>query len=302
MEFWGVEVKSGQNFKVELENDGSRILHLSQVALGEVTGDKKKEKVDENICIYLKFKNEKFVIGTLSQEKFPQIPLDLVLHDKFELSHNWKNGSIFITGYYVDSTQGGDTESEEELPQPTINLTKPHATTSDPSASRLVKIVEPKKDEVSSDDEGEDDTSAEDEESSEDQDPTMPINGEKENDVDTSSNEDDSGEESSDEDQETPEKAGPSKKRSAESARKSPVPEKKVKLETPQKTDGKKAGGHTATPHPSKQAKKASAATAQAKQTPKSGGSFPCKSCGRTFGSENALQSHSKAKHGAAAV
>ncbi|KAA3465036.1 histone deacetylase HDT1-like isoform X3 [Gossypium australe] len=64
---------------------------------------------------------------------------------------------------------------------------------------------------------------------------------------------------------------------------------------------GKKAGGHTATPHPSKKAGKTSAtaaAAAQVKQTPKSGGSFPCKSCGRSFGSENALQSHSKAKHG----
>ncbi|KAK9036965.1 hypothetical protein V6N11_021888 [Hibiscus sabdariffa] len=367
----GAEVKGGQIFKVELENDNRRILHLSQVtlllrncdfqnyfdccvgtlisrsynpqvALGEVTGDNKKEKGNETIYIYLKFKNDNFVIGTLSQEKFPQLPLDLVLNDTFELSHTWKNGSIHITGYHVDTSQGGekfpqlpldlvlndtfelshtwkngsihitgyhvdtsqggaDVESEEELPQPTINLTKPHATASDPAASQHVKIVEPIKDEGSSDDEDEDDTS-EDEDSSEDQEPAMPINGEKESKNDTDSDEDDSEEESSDEDQETPEKAGPSKKRSAESARKTPAPEKKAKLVTPQRTDSKKVGGHTATPHPSKQAKKASAA-AKAKQTPKSGGSsFPCKSCGRSFGSENALQSHSKAKHGAAAV
>ncbi|KAK8672167.1 hypothetical protein V6N13_110540 [Hibiscus sabdariffa] len=367
MEFWGAEVKGGQIFKVELENDNRRILHLSQVALGEVTGDNKKEKGNETIYIYLKFKNDNFVIGTLSQEKFPQLPLDLVLNDTFELSHTWKNGSIHITGYHValgevtgdnkkekgnetiyiylkfkndnfvigtlsqekfpqlpldlvlndtfelshtwkngsihitgyhvDTSQGGDVESEEELPQPTINLTKPHATASDPAASQHVKIVEPIKDEGSSDDEDEDDTS-EDEDSSEDQEPAMPINGEKESKNDTDSDEDDSEEESSDEDQETPEKAGPSKKRSAESARKTPAPEKKAKLVTPQRTDSKKVGGHTATPHPSKQAKKASAA-AKAKQTPKSGGSsFPCKSCGRSFGSENALQSHSKAKHG----
>ncbi|GMI79958.1 HISTONE DEACETYLASE 3, histone deacetylase 2C [Hibiscus trionum] len=302
MEFWGAEVKSGQNFKVELKNDGSRILHLSQVALGEVTGDNKKGKGNGLIYIYLKFKNDSFVIGTLSQEKFPQIPLDLVLTDTFELSHSWKNGSIYITGYYVETSEGGDSESEEELPQPTFNLAKPPATASDPTASQQVKIVEPTKDEDSSDDEGEDDTS-EDEESSEDQDPAMPVIVEKESNNDTDSDEDDSEEESSDEDQETPEKAGPSKKRSVESARKTPAPEKKAKLVTPQKTDGKKVGGHTATPHPAKQAKKASAAAAQAKQTPKSGGSsFPCKSCGRSFGSENALQSHSKAKHGAAAV
>ncbi|XWS59547.1 hypothetical protein CRYUN_Cryun08bG0131400 [Craigia yunnanensis] len=303
MEFWGAEVKSGQIFEVELEDDGSRILHLSQAALGEATGDNKKEKGNESVCIYLKFNNENFVIGTLSQEKFPQIPLDLVLHGKFELSHTWKNGSVYFTGYYVDTSQGADSESEEELPEPTINPIKPHATASDPTTSKQVKIVEPKKEKNSSDDEDEDDTVAEDEESSEDQEPGMLVNGENESDNDTDSDEDDSEEESSDEDQETPEteKAGPSKKRSAESATKTLAPEKKVKLVTPQKTDGKKVGGHIATPHPSKQAGKASAATGQVKQTPKSGGSsFPCKSCSRSFGSENALQSHSKAKHGAA--
>ncbi|XVE96507.1 hypothetical protein REPUB_Repub02eG0228300 [Reevesia pubescens] len=299
MEFWGAEVKSGQNFEVELEDDGSRILHLSQVALGEVTGDNKKEKGNETICIYLKFKNEKFVIGTLSLEKFPQIPLDIVLHDKFELSHTWKNGSVYFTGYYVDTSQGGDTESEEELPEPTINPIMTQATASGPTTSKQVKIVEPKKDENSSDDEDEDDSSAEDEESSEDQEPGLLVNG------DNESDEDDTEEESSDEDHETPDKAGPSKKRSAESATKTPAPEKKAKLVTPQKTDGKKVSGHVATPHPSKQAGKASAATGQAKKTPNAdagagGSSFPCKSCGRSFGSENALQSHSKAKHSAA--
>ncbi|KAK6231772.1 hypothetical protein QUC31_010994 [Theobroma cacao] len=297
----GAEVKNGQIFEVELEDDGSRILHLSQVALGEVTGDNKKEKGNETVCVYLKINDEKFVIGTLSQEKFPQIPLDLVLHDKFELSHTWKNGSVHFTGYYVDTSQGGDSQSEEELPEPTINPIKPHATESDPTASKEVKIVEPKKEEDGTDDEDEDDTSAEDEESSDDQEPGMLVNGENESDDDTDSDEDDSDEESSDEDQETPEKAEPSKKRPAESTTKTPAPEKKAKLVTPQKTDGKKVGGHTATPHPSKQAGKASAATGQVKQNPKLGGlSFPCKSCGRSFGSENALQSHSKAKHGAA--
>ncbi|KHG09596.1 Histone deacetylase HDT1 [Gossypium arboreum] len=251
MEFWGVEVKSGQNFEVELEDDGSRILHLSQVALGEGTGDNKKEKGKETICLYLKFKNQKFVVGTLSQEKCPQIALDLVLHDKFELFHTWKNGSVYVTGYYVDTSQGSDTESEGELPEPTMNLVKSEPAASDPTTTKQVKIVEPKKDDDSSD-EDEEDSSAEDEESSEEQ-------------------------------------AGPSKKRPAESSKKTPAPEKKAKL---------KAGGHTATPHPSKKAGKTSAAAAQVKQTPKSGGSFPCKSCGRSFGSENALQSHSKAKHG----
>ncbi|XP_017630740.1 histone deacetylase HDT1-like isoform X3 [Gossypium arboreum] len=301
MEFWGAEVKSGQSFEVELEDDGSRILHISQAALGEVTSDNKKEKGNGTACIYLKFNNEKFVIGTLSHDKFPQMPLDLALHSKFELSHTWKNGSVYFTGYYVDTPQGS--ESEEELLEPIVNPVKPHSTASDPTTSEQIKIVEPKKAEDSSDDEDEDDTSTEDEMSSEDQEPGMLVNGENESNNDTDSDEDDSEEESSDEDPETPEmeKAGPSKKRSAESATKTPAPEKKAKLVTPQKTDGKKVGGHTATPHPSKQARKALITTGQVNQSPKPGGSsFLCKSCGRSFGSENALQSHSKAKHGTA--
>ncbi|KAA3465037.1 histone deacetylase HDT1-like isoform X1 [Gossypium australe] len=230
----GAEVKSGQNFEVELEDDGSRILHLSQVALGEGTGDNKKEKGKETICLYLKFKNEKFVVGTLSQEKCPQIALDLVLHDKFELSHTWKNGSVYVTGYYVDTSQGSDTESEEELPEPTRNLVKSEPAASDPTTTKQVKIVEPKKDDDSSD-EDEEDSSAEDEESSEEQEPRMLVNGENDSD-DADSDEDDSEEERSDEDQKTPEKAGPSKKRPAESSKKTPAPEKKAKLVTPQKT------------------------------------------------------------------
>ncbi|XP_052476325.1 histone deacetylase HDT1-like isoform X23 [Gossypium raimondii] len=196
MEFWGAEVKSGQNFEVALEDDGSRILHLSQVALGEGTDDNKKEKGKETICLYLKFKNEKFVVGTLSQEKCPQIALDLVLHDKFELSHTGKNGSVYVTGYYVDTSQGSDTESEEDLPEPTMNLVKSEPAASDPTTTKQVKIVEPKKD---------DDSSDEDEESSEEQEPRMLVNGENDSD-DADSDEDDSEEDSSDEDQKTPEK------------------------------------------------------------------------------------------------
>ncbi|KAL4353596.1 hypothetical protein GQ457_06G025600 [Hibiscus cannabinus] len=218
MEFWGAEVKSGQIFEVELEDDDNRVLHISQVALGEVTSDGKKEKGNGDVCIYLKFNNQKFVIGTLSQEKFPQMQLDLVLDGKFELSHTWKSGSIYFTGYYVDTIQGGDSEFEDEHLEPTVNPVKPHATTSDPTTSKQVKIVEPNKEEDSSDDEDEDVTSTEDEVSSDDQEPGLLVNGENESD-------DDSEEESSDEDQETPEaeKAGPSKKRSAESATRTPA-------------------------------------------------------------------------------
>nr|KJB16652.1 hypothetical protein B456_002G242800 [Gossypium raimondii] len=220
MEFWGAEVKSGQNFEVALEDDGSRILHLSQVALGEGTDDNKKEKGKETICLYLKFKNEKFVVGTLSQEKCPQIALDLVLHDKFELSHTGKNGSVYVTGYYVDTSQGSDTESEEDLLEPTMNLVQSVPAASDPTTTEQVTIV----------------SSDKDEESSEEQEPRMLVNGENDSD-DADSDEDDGEEDSSDEDQKTPEKAGPSRKRPAMSSMKTPAaPKKKAKLVTPQKT------------------------------------------------------------------
>ncbi|PPD86419.1 hypothetical protein GOBAR_DD16637 [Gossypium barbadense] len=267
----GAEVKSGQNFEVELEDDGNRILHLSQVALGEGTGDNKKEKGKETICLYLKFKNEKFVVGTLSQEKCPQIALDLVLHDKFELFHTWKNGSVYVTGYYVDTSQGSDTESEEDLLEPTMNLVKSEPPASDPTTTKQVKIVEPKKDDDSSD-EDEEDSSAEDEESSEEQLKEVVVN-----DYQYLLHQD---------------------KYLLDQARRDLLSHLRRPLLPKRRQSGKKAGGHTATPHPSKKAGKTSAAAAQVKQTPKSGGSFPCKSCGRSFGSENALQSHSKAKHG----
>ncbi|XP_052476336.1 histone deacetylase HDT3-like isoform X35 [Gossypium raimondii] len=208
MEFWGAEVKSGQNFEIELEDDGSRILHLSQVALGEGTGDNKKVKAKETICLYLKFKNEKFLVGTLSQEKCPQIALDLVLHDKFELSHTRKNGSVYVTGYYVGTSQ--DTESEEDLLEPTMNLVQSVPAASDPTTTEQVTIV----------------SSDKDEESSEEQEPRMLVNGENDSDDadsdeddsddadcdyhpdidDADGNEDDGEEDSSDEDKKTPEK------------------------------------------------------------------------------------------------
>lgn len=70
------------------------------------------------------------------------------------------------------------------------------------------------------------------------------------------------------------------------------------------KTESKKAHVHVATPHPSKQGGKNSGSNGESskqQQTPKSAGAFGCKSCNRTFTSETGLQSHTKAKHSAAA-
>ncbi|KAL9332054.1 hypothetical protein ACSQ67_001664 [Phaseolus vulgaris] len=85
-------------------------------------------------------------------------------------------------------------------------------------------------------------------------------------------------------------------KRKIESSKKTPVPEKKAKFVTPQKTDSKNVV-HIATPHPSKQAGKSTANNKR--ETPKSGGDYSCKPCSRSFKTEDALNSHNRAKHSA---
>ncbi|GMY15886.1 histone deacetylase HDT1-like [Fagus crenata] len=138
------------------------------------------------------------------------------------------------------------------------------------SSEKQVKVVEPKKDEE------DDETSDEDDDDSD----------EDIDDLEDMSDDDLLGE-SDDEPEETPKKAESGKKRPSESATKTPVPTKKAKAATPQKTDGKK-GVHTATPHPSKKAGKTPANSGEQSkpQTPKSaGGSFPCKSCSKSWSS-----------------
>lgn len=53
----------------------------------------------------MKVGEQKFVLGTLSREKIPQISLELVLEKEFELSHNSKNASVHFCGYkaYYDA-------------------------------------------------------------------------------------------------------------------------------------------------------------------------------------------------------
>jgi len=47
----------------------------------------------------LKVGEQKFVLGTLSREKIPQISLELVLEKEFELSHSSKNATVHFCGY-----------------------------------------------------------------------------------------------------------------------------------------------------------------------------------------------------------
>ncbi|GAY33277.1 hypothetical protein CUMW_006500 [Citrus unshiu] len=203
----------------------------------------------------------------------------------------------------------------------------------EPSASTAKqnkKDVKPKlkADGSDSDDSDLNTSSSDDDETSDDENPNL-VNRDGSSDEssgeldESDDDEDDEGtdeSESDDEDEETPKKfyyvtpqtastnccwflkAESSKKRPVESASKTYVPDKKAKFVTPQKTEEKKGVSHIATPHPSKKSAKTPANNDQTKQQPhKSGGSFPCKSCNRSFTTEGGLQSHTKAKHGAPA-
>jgi hypothetical protein len=75
-------------------------LFFFQASLGE-----SKNKGNESVPLYLKFGDQKLVLGTLSQEKFPQLSFDLVFEKEFELSHSWKQGSVFFCGYRADSPE-----------------------------------------------------------------------------------------------------------------------------------------------------------------------------------------------------
>ncbi|KAK6247310.1 hypothetical protein QUC31_018875 [Theobroma cacao] len=288
MEFWGVEVKAGKPIKAD--PGANHVIHLSQATLGE-----SKNKA-ESVTLHVNADGQKLVLGTLSHQNFPQLSFDLVFDQEFELSHNWKNGSVYFLGYKTFVPDEGypfhmssDEESseDEELPvaaaengkaKTDVKTSKANAGKPD-AVKQAVKIEEPSNNKKT---EGDDDESDSEDESGSDEE-------------DDSEDEDESDEmsmdeSSDDEDEETPKKVEANKKRPAEAA--TPVSAKKAKsAATPQKTDGKK-GGHTATPHPSKQAGKSSA------KSPKSGGQFSCGSCNKSFGSEGGLESHKKAKHG----
>ncbi|MBA0594518.1 hypothetical protein Gorai_011421, partial [Gossypium raimondii] len=284
-----IEVKSGQPIKAD--PGANYVIHLSQASLGE-----SKNKA-ESVPLYVNVDGKKLILGTLSHQSCPQLSFDLVFDEEFELSHNWKNGSVYFLG--MSSEEESEEEEDEELPvaaaaAAAVNgKAKPDAKTAKANAGKpdavkqSGKIAEPSNNRKSEDED--DDDESEDESGSDEED---------DSDDDDESDEMSMDESSDDEDEETPKKVESSKKRPVESSKKrpaeaaTPASAKKAKSAvTPQKTDGKK-GGHTATPHPAKQSGKNSA------KSPKSGGQFSCGSCNKSFGSEGGLESHKKAKHG----
>ena len=82
---------------------------VPQAALGE------SKKGRESVPLFVKVNEKKIVLGTLSPENIPQLSFDLVFETEFELSHNWKNGSVFFCGYQVIPDDDASGESQHIL-------------------------------------------------------------------------------------------------------------------------------------------------------------------------------------------
>ncbi|KAL0390024.1 UNVERIFIED_CONTAM: Histone deacetylase HDT1 [Sesamum calycinum] len=269
MEFWGVEVKAGQPLKVQPEF--GKLIHISQAALGEV----KDVKGAKHVPLRLKVDSKNFIIGSLSAEDRAQLMFDLVFERDFELSHDWKNGSVYFMGYVADDPVSDGEEFSDDFEDESED--EPVDALENGAAAKLGN----KEEDQSDSDDDEDDIGS-------DSDDEMALDGEDSSDVSGEEDEDDEDDSS---EEELPKK---SKKRAAE--QETPVPAKKAKSSTPDKSGNKK--GQAGTPFPSKPAGKTPTGNKSKEQTPKSGGHLSCKSCSKSFTSENALQSHAKAKHG----
>ncbi|RDX67843.1 Histone deacetylase HDT3, partial [Mucuna pruriens] len=228
--FLGVEVKSGESLKVDPGDD--KIIHLSNACLGDVT----KDKGGEPVALYVKFGNQKLVLGTLSSDRFPQISYDLIFEKEFELSHNWKNGN-FDEDIPV-SAANGKPESEVK------NGVKLDAN----EAKKKEKIADPRKNakakEKAANGEDEDSSESDSDADSSEEKPTA--NGDiesSEGDDDSDDNEDDDEDDDESDEEETPKKVKKmdykiqaSNKRVIDSSKRTHVPVKKAKFVTPQKT------------------------------------------------------------------
>lgn len=75
------------------------MLLFFQAALGEG----KKGKGNDIVPLPVNISGKKLVLGSLSAGKFPQVSFDLVFEKEFELSHDWKDGSVYFCGYSADN-------------------------------------------------------------------------------------------------------------------------------------------------------------------------------------------------------
>ncbi|CAN7121820.1 unnamed protein product [Brassica rapa subsp. narinosa] len=99
-------VEAGTPLKVKPDED--YLIHLSRACI--VNG-----KEGETALLDVTVDGKKFVIGYLSQEKIPQINLDLIFEKEFELSHSLERGSVDFTGYQTpDGDEDDDSSSSED--------------------------------------------------------------------------------------------------------------------------------------------------------------------------------------------
>ncbi|KMZ74487.1 Histone deacetylase HDT1 [Zostera marina] len=278
MEFWGVEVKPGQNLVCIPGDD--KYIHLSQVSLGHT------KKSSKSVPIFVNLGQKKLTIGHLSTESCFQFSIDLVFEKDFVLSHGSSDGSVYFVGYKSEIPEDDEfqpsTESDEEMVQVPAHekncCAKPDLCKPMPMKKPAVPISKDEDSDEESDDIG-------DESMSEDDDSEDGVAKR-----DDKSDEDDSSEE-----EETPKLLKRKLHKQPASVTKTPVPAKKTRFATPTaKTGGQEKGGHVDTPHPKKQIFKSPATNASSPSL----GNVPCKSCPKSFKTDSALQSHIKAKHG----
>lgn len=83
---------------------------LTQANLGEIKNNK-----NDSVCLHINIKGKKLVLGTLNSERLPQQLFDLVIDTDFQLSHNWKNGSVYFYGYKADQPYESDDSGDEGM-------------------------------------------------------------------------------------------------------------------------------------------------------------------------------------------
>ncbi|KZV42623.1 hypothetical protein F511_32886 [Dorcoceras hygrometricum] len=241
---------------------------MSQAALGEVN-DVKGAK---HVPLRMKIDDKSFVLGSLSAEERTQVMFDLVFEREFELSHDWKNGSVYFMGYIADDAVSDEEdfsdESDDEpmyaLPNGNINQKVENV-----NVAKSVAKVGKKKEEIPVSDEDEDDSELDSD------DENAFSKSEQENFGDDSKNDSEDetdGSFSSEEEPEPPKNAKQNKKRPADSA---PPPvfnkNKKAKPSAPNNTGNKKTV-HNANPLPSKQAAKSPASNKSNEKNKKKNG------------------------------
>ncbi|XP_020247348.1 uncharacterized protein LOC109825055 isoform X2 [Asparagus officinalis] len=130
MQFWDAEVKPGGSYKVKPEYYSYFRITEAVLAVSDVNKVKSKGgKKDKPVYVYMKFKDEKRCLGSLSPMTSIKMELDLYCHVEVELCHSSKDTSVYFYGLHVGpryeaSDDGGyndfpftDTEesSEEEI-------------------------------------------------------------------------------------------------------------------------------------------------------------------------------------------